>query len=1688
MEHRAGDCNGEEIPKKTRSLDLKSLYETEGSKEAPGKNLKRKGGVEDDDGDVKRNSKRKKSRKAVSINRLKTVTGNGSKSLEEVYNGSLTSVSFDSRDSKLCLSQKSNDSVGLNGVSLALEDDVVKVPRRKRGIVRRRKVENGGAVLKLEDKNEKLGDVEVGKGTPDQDNVNPVDNGKHFESSKLKRKKRPEDFKENRTSESNSVRDVKEEAGQDELSIVKNGESSAKITPTGHSAENAQDHPSNGSLRKRSRKRKNKVSDVRSPSKEAEPSGERSVKIVDKVGREDEEENLEENAARMLSSRFDPSFTGYLSKKKLSSLPPTNSLNHQLSSGKKFVPRGDSYASGSDSASGDGAVRVLRPRKLFKEKGSVRKRRHFYEIFSGELDAHWVLNKRIKVFWPLDESWYYGLVSEYDKERKLHHVKYDDRDEEWINLQNERFKLLLFPYEAPGRNHRRRSVPRRKRSTVSESKLNHSKDSKKKMTVEVDSLVGNHMDSEPIISWLARSSRRVKSPPVCVPEKENESCEHPCCGLSLTRNTMDGCDCKDGRSLNVGTARTTSSSTLPDEPTTSRSVFHATVSPLSNDDKRLPVVYYRRRYRKKKVLLCHDSKVNRMSIGAPGPDTCGTSLYSEVAFDKLLPVDSLWSIGSTGILKLNFSMILSRNFTFKLSCPVPSFQSCSFSKLSIYLCHAILVLKFGKLMTILPRVQLEMLIVDNLVGLRFLLFEGCLKQAVAFVFVVLDIFGQPDEPGKSIHLELPVTSIRFKFSCANFVGKQLAFLFHKFSELENSRWIHLNRKINKYCILSQQLPLSQCTDNNIKDLQNGTNGLLASALNGTRTVKGFSRRSSQRISFMNVPGEPIRGKTIHSFDPDRNQRSPMSLSFTAAPTYFLDLHRRLLIEHTLTHISFQDHGSGGNPQTSGRLLVEDQSCVVECPSTTPKSNSRNILKAVSRDKGSDKVSTAHLRDKVNSSLDPKCGTTVPTSSVIEKPVNMSNDGSYELPLQPLDSVQHKILCRTSAGDEAKLHTEFPSPSLRNGITVEIPSDKIDKHVDGDSHVQQSCGDLSWNLNSGIIPSPNPTARRSTWHRNRSSSASFGGFAHGWSEGKSDFLQGNFGNGPKKPRTQVNYAMPFGGFDLSSRGKGHQHKMHPHKRFRTSNERRSSDASRVPEKNLDSLSCNVNLLLTVSDKGWRESGVQVVLELFDHSEWRLAVKLSGSTKYSYKPHQFLQPGSTNRFTHAMMWKGGKEWILEFPDRSQWALFKEMHEEGYDRNVRVALVKNIPIPGVRLIEENEGHVSEASFLRTSKYFCQEETDVQMALNPSRVLYEIDSDDERWISENDSVLKVQSGSTMEISEDIFEKIMDTCEKAAYSRQCDRLTAEEVNDLMVGVGSLEVIKMVFQYWHQKRSRKGLPLIRHLQPPCWERYQQEVREWEQAKAKSVPLNGCSKKVAQNEKPPMFAFCLKPRGLDLRNRGSKHRSHKKLSVSGQSNTFSVYHDGFHAYGRRMNGFASGDERVLHLGQNYDFMDDSPLPQRSPRFFSPREADAGSLGYFYPNPHRCHHLQKKFQRSKSKKVAGTSTLSPMGRPMIPSFNQRMFVKRNNGLHQWPNQRQPDHHLDWSLQHDPYKLEGSDLEESRTRDASGAAQHALKVAKFKREKAQRLLCRADLAIHKAVVALMTAEAIKAASSEDANDDDM
>lgn len=568
-----------------------------------------------------------------------------------------------------------------------------------------------------------------------------------------------------------------------------------------------------------------------------------------------------------------------------------------------------------------------------------------------------------------------------------------------------------------------------------------------------------------------------------------------------------------------------------------------------------------------------------------------------------------------------------------------------------------------------------------------------------------------------------------------------------------------------------------------------------------------------------------------NLDKERNF-PPFVLSFTAAPSFFISLHLKLLMEHSGAGMSFQGQESTVCAESDGCLMADESTyennvsqCAVE--SNMSKSLDYN-MKVMSKDAASHGCSPAAKSEleAVSSSVCSEENWTrstqmcrngganvAGTSSNSQEPEEIGNEAI--VPLQKLlchdpKSEQCVLLPRPSSGDCDKTDAAYNSPL--NGIRVEIPTfDQFEKH-DREYHSSQCTTDLNWNMNGGIIPSPNPTAPRSTGHRNRSSS-SFGYLAHGWSVGKADTVHSSFGNAPKRPRTQVSYSLPFGGFDYSPKNRVNHQKGLPHTRIRRANEKRSSDVSRGSKKNLELLPCDANVLIMHGDKGWRECGAQIALELFEHNEWKLAVKLSGTTRYSYKAHQFMQPGSTNRYTHAMMWKGGKDWILEFPDRSQWALFKEMHEECYNRNIRAASVKNIPIPGVRLIEEFDDNVSEVAFVRSSsKYFRQVETDVEMALDPLRVLYDMDSDDEQWILKIRSSSEADDCGLWEISEEQFEKIIDIFEKAAYSQQRDQFTSNEIEELMAGVGSMEAVKVIYEHWRQKRQKKGMPLIRHLQ------------------------------------------------------------------------------------------------------------------------------------------------------------------------------------------------------------------------------------------------------------------------------------
>ncbi|KAL6978281.1 hypothetical protein U1Q18_019950 [Sarracenia purpurea var. burkii] len=53
-----------------------------------------------------------------------------------------------------------------------------------------------------------------------------------------------------------------------------------------------------------------------------------------------------------------------------------------------------------------------------------------------------VVNKRIKVYWPLDRSWYEGCVKSFDKNSGKHLIQYEDADEELLDLAKEKIEWV----------------------------------------------------------------------------------------------------------------------------------------------------------------------------------------------------------------------------------------------------------------------------------------------------------------------------------------------------------------------------------------------------------------------------------------------------------------------------------------------------------------------------------------------------------------------------------------------------------------------------------------------------------------------------------------------------------------------------------------------------------------------------------------------------------------------------------------------------------------------------------------------------------------------------------------------------------------------------------------------------------------------------------------------------------------------------------------------------------------------------------------------------------------------------------------------------------------------------------------------------------------------------------------------
>lgn len=1800
MENSVGKSGGGyEIVKKTKSLDIESLYKSSGGGESSKVSCNNKGKSRVvGNGDEVRNKKKRKSRKEVALSSFEPAGKKSRKCLDDSTRSVSGLESADLVGSGLSETLNGSSGGGLNGISLNLDGNGngLCIPKRRRGSVGRNKFANNRVVkpsvsassigqsakLKVEEKevqhnegsrkaelleskakskvehkeiqqneasrkpepplskaNLNLDHKEVHrndvsrKSEPSQGKAKSRVERKEVRQNDSSRKPEPSEGKVKSKVEQKGIQQnevsgnpqpseskigavaevvklssgsggkvvspkVNRKTGLDDSKLNRRGKELAAVGSSqhgkregGHLIVNNGDASSSKRLNNH-RKRKVPTSGRETVAKKVVPSVDNVSSTLD-VFQDDDEENLEQNAARMLSSRFDPSCTGFSSRSRSSASSSANGLSFLVSPTPKFGSR--ELGAGSESASADTASRVLRPRKQHKGKGLSRKRRHFYEILSRDLDAFWFLNRRIKVFWPLDESWYYGLVNDYDSETKLHHIKYDDRDEEWISLQTERFKLLLLPGEVPSK-----IMPKE-----SATEACHPDTESRNLDTKDETFLGSHMESEPIISWLGRSSIRVKSSPSGSRKKQKTS--------HLPSNFLPAppSDKSEDPGGNAGmgpleseTSNPNQSSTLPVGSTDGRkgekSVLENTSRPKGGH---LPVVYVRRR----KKNACGSTP------GAATSHTCvarssQSSQKTDVSLGCSCSNELIWSLNNSGMLELSVAFRESKQFRFEVCLSLRPLLDYALDAEIFWLIHNVLLLRYGTIMITWPTVQLEVLFVDNVVGLRFFLFEGCLKQAVTFVFLVMTIFREPDKQGKCIDFQMPTTSIRFKLSCIQDFRKQRIFAYYSFSKVKHCNWSYLDSELQPHCLHFKQLSLPECTYDNIKLLEGGSKHLHTSSVGWSRSCEVL--RKKPMLGVLRKPRSVNRSWPSSNSSLNLGTLPPFALSFTAAPTFFLSLHLKLLMERSITSISLQDHNTVYSLDCSSDTSrsVPDEWTLVEEPSeNSPRSTPTRNPRTLAEDACSgltcrklqlgtevDSLSTRgglmkSSQNLINGKLDVTGTSTcrkVPGNTVVDTSVKSVNRGGSDLRPEKFVTLLRPAIPNDHAPPVMSTTRCY---SDLNGMSVEIPvCDQLDRDIER-RHGTPQVSDLAWNSSDGNVCSPNPTAPRSLWPRNRfsPSMSSFGSLSHAWPEGKTDFIRNGFGNGPRKPRTQVQYTLPFGGPDFNSKHKIHTQNGLSYKRIRRANEKRTSDGTRGSRRNLELVACDANLLITHGDKGWRECGARVFLEVTDQNEWKLAVKLCGMTKYSHKVTQDLQPGSTNRYTHAMMWKGGKDWALEFPDRSQWMLFKEMHEECHNRNIRAASVKNIPIPGVRLIEEFDDYAAERPFLCSPKYFRQVETDVDMAMDPSHILYDMDSDDEEWIVKSRKSLQTQEDVCEMISDELFEKTMDMFEKVSYAQQCDHLTVDEIEDFEAGPS--EVIKAIYEHWRQKRQRKGMALIRQLQPPLWERYQQQVKQWEQLTGKPItaPSSGSQETAPSAEKPPMFAFCLKPRGLEVPNKGSKHRPHKKYSVSVNNHTVFGDHDGPHSLGRRINGVPYGDERAVFPSNSHESSDVSPSLYASTRVYSPR--DAVGHGYFSLNADASewnHH--PRLNRNNSKKI-GSFSFSGNSKVVASCNQQRKTVKRN-GVHRWnvdlPDWSSQNHQqLVPSYRHQIEQLGGPDLDEFRLRDASGAAKHALNMAKLKRERAQKLLYRADLAIHKAVSALMTAEAIKA-SYGDSNGD--
>ncbi|KAJ9159812.1 hypothetical protein P3X46_025281 [Hevea brasiliensis] len=245
--------------------------------------------------------------------------------------------------------------------------------------------------------------------------------------------------------------------------------------------------------------------------------------------------------------------------------------------------------------------------------------------------------------------------------------------------------------------------------------------------------------------------------------------------------------------------------------------------------------------------------------------------------------------------------------------------------------------------------------------------------------------------------------------------------------------------------------------------------------------------------------------------------------------------------------------------------------------------------------------------------------------------------------------------------------------------------------------------------------------------------------------------------------------------------------------------------------MDSLNCSANVLVVESDRCYRIEGATVTLEISDSKEWLLVVKKDGLTSYTHLAQKNMRPCSSNRITHDIIWTGEESWKLEFSNRNDWLIFKDLYKACTDRNISGPVSKAIPVPGVC---EVFGYEEDNSmpFSRPEAYISLNNDEVARALARKTAIYDMDSEDEEWLKKFNDDIFVETEQQEHLSEDNFELIIDALEKGFYCNPDDFADEKAAVNLCIDLGRREVAEAVYGYWMKKRKQRRSALLRVFQ------------------------------------------------------------------------------------------------------------------------------------------------------------------------------------------------------------------------------------------------------------------------------------